>query len=98
MEKRRVPLDWDGMFQRLVKEYERKEKEEFGLHSHNTSNNYLEKGKAIGIPIPLILGGWVGSTVDEKVSRWEDTINWAINNKLKYVVDELTDEDYYYFD
>jgi hypothetical protein len=51
-----------------------------------------------GIPIPLILGGWVGSTVDEKVSRWEDTINWAINNKLKYVVDELTDEDYYYFD
>jgi hypothetical protein len=50
MEKRRVPLDWDGMFQKLVKEYERKEKEEFGLPSHNTSNNYLEKGKAIGIP------------------------------------------------
>ncbi len=49
-------------------------------------------------PTPLILAGWAYSNDLEKKDRWEETIRWARNQKLDYLLNNLTDEDMYSVD
>lgn len=49
-------------------------------------------------PKPLILAGWNYSNDIEKKSRWEETINWARENKLEYLIPQIADGDLYIVD
>ena len=47
-------------------------------------------------PIPLILMGWVGSNNVEKRDRWNETVQWAINNGCIDLIDSIQDKDFYF--
>jgi hypothetical protein len=46
-------------------------------------------------PVPLILGGWAYSNDQEKMNRWQATIDWANKNGCSKLI-KINDEDYYW--
>lgn len=46
-------------------------------------------------PTPLILGGWVSSSDNEKMRRWSETVDWASANGCHSIVEEISDQDFY---
>lgn len=49
-------------------------------------------------PKPLILAGWAYSNDDEKMLRWEETVNWAKANGCAEIVNGIPDSDFYFVD
>jgi hypothetical protein len=47
-------------------------------------------------PRPLILGGWNFSNDLEKKRRWEETLKWAKENNLEYLISEISSDDSYF--
>ena len=46
-------------------------------------------------PMPLILGGWVGTGDHQKQNRWGETLEWAYLNGCSDLVESVPDEDFY---
>ena len=49
-------------------------------------------------PMPLILNGWVYSNDNEKKNRWNETVQWAEENRCIELVDCIQDKDFYFVD
>tara|TARA_Y100001970_G_C14102679_1_gene786390 strand:- start:420 stop:1028 length:609 start_codon:yes stop_codon:yes gene_type:complete len=47
-------------------------------------------------PVPLILNGWVFTSDEDKIQRWNDTVSWLTSYNLEYLLDDITEEDKYY--
>jgi hypothetical protein len=80
------PDVWNRIFKMLIKEYE----EKTGI---KLQGNVVSIRNSGGPPTPLILGGWDSSDYDKK-RRWQDTIKWAEDNDLLYLVN-IKEEDKY---
>ena len=46
-------------------------------------------------PIPLILAGWAHTNDAEKKARWDETVEWAHNNNLDFVWEDLRPDQFY---
>ncbi len=59
-----------------------------------------QKAGAVGSkpPVPLILAGWNFSNDIDKKKRWEDTLDWAKENNLTHLIQELSDDESYFAD
>ena len=57
-----------------------------------------EKLDSIGSPppIPLILNGWWYSNDTEKKARWQETIEWAENQRLSHLIPALEKTDMFF--
>lgn len=75
------PMDWNEICELLATEYQRS-------HKQASQTEGLEYWKEIGLPIPLILNGWVFSSDVEKHHRWLETLEWAKKNDLMWVINE----------
>ena len=77
------PLRWKEIFEALRASYALKTGEKLP----SGALNIVEAG---GPPTPLILGGWVYKTDEDKKLRWIETIEWAEQNDLAelIIVDE----------
>lgn len=49
-------------------------------------------------PKPLILAAWAYSNDIEKKKRWEETIEWATENRCQELLKEILDEEFYFVD
>lgn len=49
-------------------------------------------------PIPLILGGWNFSSDFQKMQRWEEMKQWAVDNGCPSLVEGIADTDFYRVD
>jgi hypothetical protein len=48
--------------------------------------------------MPLILGGWVGTSDRAKHDRWLETVGWALQQGLLDIVSNMTQQSMYMFD
>lgn len=75
-----MPMDWNNICERLELEFRK---------THEIPNlEGLNLWKHIGLPIPLILNGWVYSTDTDKQIRWRETIKWAESKGLLWVIEQ----------
>ena len=72
--------DWAYLAEQLASSY---------LEDHpNIDASGLDLYREIGLPIPLILAGWVYSNDKQKEQRWDETIKWAEGNGLLWIIEK----------
>lgn len=76
-----IAQDWNKICCLLEKEYR-------ATHIQEPELRGLDYWNHIGLPIPLILNGWVFSSDFEKRVRWQETIIWAEKNSLLWVIEK----------
>ena len=82
-----IAKDWNKICELLEKEYR-------ATHVNETGLKGLDYWKAIGLPVPLILNGWVFSSDLEKSFRWEETLDWAEKHNMLWVIENSDFEKY----
>ena len=82
-----MPVDWDRICQLLEKAHR-------ATHISDSELRGSAYWKHIGLPIPLILNAWVFTGDFEKTIRWQETLTWAEENNLLWVIEKTEFQKY----
>lgn len=82
-----IAKDWNKICVLLEKEYR-------VTHELESDLKGLDYWKHIGLPVPLILNGWIFSSDLEKSIRWKETLDWAEKSNLLWIIDNTDFEKY----
>lgn len=63
---------------------------------HEQMEAISQRNKLSAPPVPLILAGWMFSSTRQKNKRWLDTIDWLNANGLYHLLENFTEDQYFF--